>query len=140
VIFLQLQLGLSIIICAIIPSFRMLFHSTDIMLSDAGPNSRETKHEHNSQQGSNRLPYHGGNFTTTAATDVSQISWVRQPTPPPPMIKRTPEHVPQRSQDTTAAASSMTRQPSEGRASESSLVPSGTTGLSSRPLVQAPVL
>jgi hypothetical protein len=139
VIFLQLQLSASIIICAIIPSFRMIFHSTDIMLSDTGPNSRETKHEHDTQQGSNRLPFHGHNLTTTAATDT-QISYVRQPTPPPPPITRKPEHVPQSSQDTTAAASDMTRRPSEGRASESSLVPSGTTGLSSKPLVQAPVL
>lgn len=138
VILLQLELGLSLIICAVIPCFRMIFQSSDMILTHSAEVSRETKQARESNSGSNRLRSLGAHLSRTAATDT-QISYVRQATPPPPTIARKPEHVPQSSQDTTGAASDFTRRPSEGRASESSLVPSGTTGLSSKPLVQAPV-
>ena len=139
VILLQLELGLSIIICAIIPCFRMIFQSSDVILSSAEA-SRETKRPRDShQQNSQQLRSYGENLTTTAVQTDTQISYQRQPTPPPPVVPRKPEHNPQSSQDSTMGASEGTRQPSESRASESSLVPSGTTGLSSKPLFQAPI-
>lgn len=139
VILLQLQLGLSIIICAVIPSFRMIFQSSDIVLSSAEA-SRETKRPRDShQQNSQQLRSYGENLGSTTAYTDTQISYVRQPTPPPPEVPRKQEHKAQSSQDTTTAASDATRRPSESRVSESSLVPSGTTGLSSKPLFQVPV-
>lgn len=144
VVLLQCQLGLSLIICAVIPCFRMIFQSSDMIITSSAEISRETKRGPNNEgSGSHTLRSYGANPVSVAQTDT-QISYVRQATPPPPPITRkpqqSPQHRPQSSEDTTAAGSDFTRRPSEGRASESSLVPSGTTGLSSKPLVQAPVL
>ncbi|KIW01232.1 uncharacterized protein PV09_07275 [Verruconis gallopava] len=133
VVLLQLQLGLSLCICAIVPCFRMIFQSTDIVSTTSGDLTREGKQISNH---SNRARSFG-RPTQGTGTDT-QISYIRQPTPPPPDIPRKPEHSAQRSQDTSGAASHTTGRPSEGGASDSSLVPSATTGLSTKPLVQAP--
>lgn len=133
VVLLQLQLGLSIIICAVIPCFRMIFQSSDMIIASSAEISRESKRENHTSHG---LRAYGENPVASTVTDT-QISYVRQPTPPPPPVTKKPvsAHAAQSSEDTTGRTSEFT-----GRASESSLVPSGTTGLSSKPLVQAPVL
>lgn len=142
VILLQIELGLSLMICAVIPSFRMIFQSSDVVLSSAEGTREPKRGPHDSvQDGDNqRMRTFGETFSrrseTMANTDT-QISYVRQPTPPPPPMPRKVEHTPQHSQDATTIASEATGRPSEGRASLSSLVPSGTTGLSSKPLFHA---
>jgi hypothetical protein len=133
VIILQLELGLSLVICAVIPCFRMIFQSSDIVLTDSGDVTRETKRE-DSHRGSNH-PRSFGRPTDGTQTDT-QISYVRQPTPPPPTVGRKPEHSAQSSEDTSGGRSYATEPVSTGdRASENSLVPSATTGLSARRLV-----
>jgi hypothetical protein len=131
IVFLQLELGLSLCICAIIPCFRMIFQSSDIVLTDSAEISRETKREHGNKSINPLRSF--GRRTYGTGTDT-QISYVRQATPPPPEIPRKPEHSAQNSQDTNVSNSRTLR-----GASESSLVPSATTGLSTKPLVQAPV-
>lgn len=133
IIFLQLELGLSICICAIIPSFRIIFQSSELVPAESEELAREPKRE--PSDAPNARNQSSGRRTGNTTTNLS-ISYVRQPTPPPPRVPRQPAHSTQDSHDTSSRSIDRL---SEGRASESSLVPSGTTGLSIKPLVQAPV-
>lgn len=121
-ILLQLELCFSLCIAAIIPCFRLIFQSSEKVNTNTTIYEREKRKEESDSVG--ERPYSLQNVQDDV--ESKPPSRIGTPTPPGRAI-----HSKHSSEDMSNAGSHTT-----GRVSESSLVPSANTGLSSKPLIQ----